>query len=119
MISVEKVKECLLSLTQLDTETLDEKEIVIENALGYIQSIVRDYTEADEPRVVMLAAARANYLIALLNSSENGVSSFKAGDVSFTKESGSYTESAKAFYESTLGENNDLIRQNGFIFEAV
>ena len=119
MITLEEVKDCLEAITQLEIAELERKEALIENAVCFVDGLIPEYEEKDKPRVIMLAAARANYYFSLLNSSENGISSFKAGDVAFTKAGESLVESAKAFYESTLSESTDLISSNGFVFETV
>ena len=119
MISYEEVKACLLSITQTDSETLESKRMLIENAVSYVEKLTKGYSQEDKERVILLAAARANYYITLLDSSENGITSFKAGDVSFTKGQGSAAESARAFYESTLGESADLVKSGDFVFRTV
>ena len=119
MISYEEVKACLLSITHTDSETLESKRTLIENAISFVEKLTRGYTGDDRDRVILLAAARANYYITLLDSDENGITSFKAGDVSFTKGKGSAAESAKAFYESTLAESADLVKSTDFVFKAV
>ncbi len=119
MISYEEVKGCLLSITQTDSETLESKRALVENAIGYVEKLTKGYSEEDKERVVLLAAARANYYITLLDSNENGITSFKAGDVAFTKGKGSAAESAKAFYESTLAESADLVKSEDFVFKTV
>ncbi len=119
MISYEEVKTCLLSITQADSEELESKRTLIENAICYVEKITKDYTEEDKSRVILLAAARANYYIALLDGNENGITSFKAGDVSFSKGKSSLSESAKTFYESTLAESADLVKSGDFVFRTV
>ena len=119
MITPNEVKECLEAITQLDSGEIERKHALIENAVCFVEGLIPEFEEKDRQRVVMLAAARANYYFALLNSSENGISSFKAGDVAFTKAGSGMVESARAFYESALSESTDLISRNGFIFRTV
>ena len=119
MIDIERVKSCLIAITGLDSAVVDEKEELVENAVSYVESITTESAGDDEPRLIMLAAARANYYFALLDSDGGGISSFKAGDVSFTKSDDSTVESARRFYESALGAVSDLVRQDGFVFRTV
>ena len=117
MISVEEVKNAIKGISQLTDGDLEGKTALIENAIGYTEKIAKGYSQEDKPRVIMLAAARSYYYLVLLNSNENGISSFRAGDVSFTKESSSLAQSAKEFYESTLSECSDLV-SDGVVFRT-
>ncbi len=118
-ISTQAVKEQLIALTERDESELEAKAAVIDSAVSFVEKLVKTESEDDMPRLIMLAAARANYSLALLNRDESGISSFTAGDVSFTKSASDMVDSARAFYESTLGESTDIIRENGFVFRTV
>lgn len=119
MIDIEDVKDALKALGDYDDEELTKKEAVIENAISYVENLISKTVQNANQRAVLLAAARANYLLALLNGNEAGVSSFAAGDVRFTKQGSSLVDTAKAFYESTLSDNADIIKDSGFDFRCV
>lgn len=119
MIDIENVKDTMKAIGDYDDSVLSEKEIVIENAISYIESLLSSSKDDVLQRAVMLAAARANYLFTLLNSNEAGISSFKAGDVSFTKQGNSLIDIARAFYENTLSDNADIIKDSCFDFRCV
>ena len=119
MIDINAVKNTIKALSDYEDSELNRKQTVIENAISFVEGLISNINQENMQRAVMLAAARANYLLALLNSNEAGISSFTAGDVKFTKQGSSLIDTAKAFYENTLSDNADIINDSSFDFRCV
>ncbi len=99
-----------------------------EELMGYI-TLINAEKEAVENRLaelgeqpcvqsVMLAAARANYKIALVNQSADKVTHFKAGDISIT-EGSEALENAKRLLDEVSSACPQLCGGEGFAFECV
>lgn len=117
MISFDEVRNILKSLGDLSDEELDTYSMVINNCVYTVSSHIKSETENDE-RISYLAAAKANYEIALARSGSDRVTTFKAGDVSIS-ESDSFIEYAKELFESAKHDCSDLISDEGFAFLGV
>ena len=114
MTDVESVKAVLRSISSLDDETIDAYTPLIENAVAYVNS---KSGREDDGRATMLAAARANYSISLVLGGD-GVTGFKAGDVSITQTSNA-SETAKQLLISAEESCSDIMSDSGFAFRTV
>ena len=114
-MDINSVKEALLEISDISTEELEGFSRIIEDAVSATE---RALGETDSPRAVMLAAARANYSIALSGRGDDGITSFKAGDVSVTKRANTL-ENAKALYLNILASCADISPDEQFAFMAV
>ncbi len=110
MVSAEEVKSCLKLFGDYSDEELEKYDVMIEEAA----ESVKDETE----KAAMLAAARLNYKLALINGSGDGVTSFKAGDVSITQNDNS-VEYAKSLFEQIAADCPELSDDSGFAFRTV
>lgn len=119
MIDVKEVEKSLIDVFGYSEETLKEREGLIENAVNFVEHAVKSYKKKDEQRLVFLTAARANFYLALIGEKEGGVTSFKAGDVSFTRGEGNDVELAKSFFDAAAQDCADLIKNNAFVFRSV
>ena len=114
MTDTERVKEVLLSISNLDSETVESYLPLIENAVAYVNSKSGVY---DDSRATMLAAARANYSISLAIGGD-GITGFRAGDVSITQKSNA-AENARQLLISAEEACSDIISDTGFAFRTV
>lgn len=94
-------------------------EPIIKSASAYIEKLLISYAERNTVPAVHLCAARAYYQILLLKQEEE-VTSFKAGDVSYTRAS-SALDNARKLYESALQQCSGMIKngETGFAFKVV
>ncbi len=113
MLCAERVKAAVSTLSGLDEGELDEYVFIIESAVNGVNKMMKS---AEPEKCALLAAARAAYEIALLRS--GGVTSFKAGDVSFTVNADA-VKNAKEIYENALADCSDVVNDGGFVFKTV
>ena len=114
MIDIDEVKEALEEISGLDSDTLDGFSVLIQNAVASADA----QFEEDSDLAVMYAAAKANYDISLALNSQDKITSFAAGDVKITEDN-QRLESAKALYESIIGDCTGTVSDNGFVFKTV
>lgn len=115
MIELAAVKEALAQISDISAEEIEGFTRIIENAVSAVEGVL-DSTDSD--RAVMLAAARANYDIALSGRGDDGITAFKAGDISVTKKA-NVLENARLFYMNTLASCADITADEGFVFMTV
>ena len=84
----------------------------------YINSLLKSSDDENNSCVIFLCAAKAYYRYMLTNQSD-GITSFKAGDVSYSLDTSSALENARAIYNFALEQCASLIKNNHFAFEAV
>ena len=118
MIDIEKVKSNVKSLGGFSTETIDEYNFIIENAINSIElSLIYDEYSLDS-RVVFLASAKAYYQIALAMNNTDGITSFSAGDLKIQKDS-DFILNVGAIYDSAKEDCKGLIADDNFAFLGV
>lgn len=117
-IEINNVKELVTQLSGLSDEELKGFNALIENIFQSFISSIED-KDGDSSKAELLAAAKINYEIALTNSESDGVTSFKAGDVSITKRGRASAESAKALYLCVLKDCGEFAEDSNFDFRCV
>lgn len=91
-----------------------------EAASAEISAITKPDADPNDIRLVSAAAAIANYRLNARNVySENGISSFKAGDVSISVAGKDSLESAKADRDEAIQRALPLLTDTGFFFGQV
>ena len=95
MTDLVKVKKDFITLSSLSEEEAGKYESLIYMETEYINSLLKNDGDENKNTVVFLCAARAYYQYVLTNQSE-GITSFKAGDVSYSIDTSSNLENAKA-----------------------
>ena len=115
MISTQKVKECLSSISSLSADEIEQHESLVDNAVAVAE---KEFKSEETDSSVLFAAAKANYDIALALSMLDSVTSFKAGDISIT-EKGERLNSARALFENVLSDCSDTVSDAGFVFKTV
>lgn len=116
MINTERVKAVLSTLSSKDADELEQFLPIIKNAISVVSNLVLDDAHGDE-QAEYLAAAKANYDICLIADCD-GVTSFSAGNVSFSKTAQS-TISAKQFLDEAMKNASSIINDNSFAFLGV
>ncbi len=117
MTDYNAVKNELYVLTGYESGQLDKYDNIIESICDSVFSQIKTSELEEDRRVIYLAAAKCNYQILLLNQSES-LTSFKAGDISYTMSSAS-VEGARELYNQAVKDCADLLRNESFAFEAV
>lgn len=101
---------------------LSDEELLplCEAACSELSAITKPDAEPNDIRLVSAAAAIANYRLNAKNIySENGISSFKAGDVAISVSGAETIASAKADRDEALQRALPLLIDNGFFFGQV
>ena len=96
----------------------DKNDNVNEKELEKLNETLNKTGSTDYSGAALLAAARANYKIALIRRSGNSVTSFSAGDIKIS-ENNSELENAKALLDEVSSECAALADVNGFAFRTV
>lgn len=112
------VKEQLKNLLHCDDSQAEEYEIYISNAVSCVMPLLKNQEDENDGRVVFLCAAKAYYQINLAEFSTDGVTSFKAGDVSFEKDMSALTN-AKELYKTALDDCTAVLDTDAFAFRTV
>lgn len=118
LIDINGVVKVFKVLSGLDTT--DEKFAVFcRSAAATISRIIKPDCDlpAEMPRICYAAAALAYYRYTLCEEI-NGVSGFKAGDVSVECENGG-SAAAKILYEQAFSDIGDLLIEKKFTFRRV
>lgn len=117
MINAQLVEQSLKLMGNFNDGFEKKYAPLIISAIECTQQLLRTENFENDPRVIQLAAAKAYYMIACTENSDE-FSSFSAGDVSFTKAKKS-TDCAKNLYYSALYDCRDIIADSGFAFMGV
>ena len=114
MVDIDKVKEQLAAIAGAAIAEDERFAPLLIRAASLYETSGDD--EADS-RLALLAAAKVNYWIALAESENSQVTSFKAGDVSIT-ESTDAASSALSLLQ-TLENDSGISGSTGFVFRTV
>lgn len=117
MTDYNAVKNELYVLTEYESGQLDKYDGIIESVCDSVSSQLKSSELEADKRIIHLAAAKCYYQILLLNQSES-LTSFKAGDISYTMSSAS-VEGARELYDQAVKDCADLLKTDSFAFEAV
>lgn len=111
------VKNELVNIMHCDENLLEEYELYINNSVLSTATLLRDVQYENDSRVVRLCAVKAYYQI-ILSDCDDSITSFKAGDVSYTKALSS-AESAEKMLSFAMKDCSELIKNSSFSFRAV
>lgn len=117
MISIERVKGLVKSLSGYDDSELEEFSEIISTSVQCAQQQINDEGQHSNPLVEMLAAAMANYQLAIINMGD-GVTAFTAGDVSINQSADSI-KNARLLLDDAKENVAELIADSGFAFLGV
>lgn len=118
MTDLSLVKNELYKVLNCDEAQILEYEGYINNAVICVNSLLKNSENENDIRIVNLCAMKAYYQIALTNCDDDGITSFKAGDISYTKDMSSVTK-ARELLNLAISDCGDLISRRGFAFKAV
>ncbi len=111
------VENELMKALNCDDEQINEYESYINNAIACVASQLKNPQAENDARIVNLCAMRAYYQIILISDNDDLIS-FKAGDVSYTRDTSSVSR-ARTLLDLALKSCSDLVQNNGFAFKAV
>ncbi len=121
-----EVKDYLSHLTCWKENEEDEILSLCKISLNEINSMLKADADRADARIASAAAANAYYKLSFKRSSSSvseGITSFKAGDVSITQGNQSKSEKildkAEKLYHEALQSIIPLCQDNGFAFENV
>ncbi len=117
MTNYSLVKDELMKALNCGEEEISEYESYINNAIACVASQLKNPEDKNDVRIVNLCAMRAYYQIVLISDNDD-ITSFKAGDVSYTKDTSSVSR-AKALLNMALKNCGDLLQSAAFAFKAV
>lgn len=113
------VLEQLMVISGCTQEELTGFESYINSSIEYVHSLLTDKEKADDLRVIHLCAAAAAVKIAVIKEADSDdISSFSAGDVSYTKDTSS-VDKFKVLYDIARNECRVLLCDDAFSFKAV
>lgn len=112
------VKSELIHIMHCDEQQLEKYETCINNALICTEALLKDAEYENDLRIVRLCAVKAYYQIVLSDNEDDGITSFKAGDVSYTRDSAPAARAEKML-ELAVRDCSALIKCSSFSFRAV
>lgn len=114
--SVENHLAVISGMTAQETEKYAD---CIQGSIEYVCARLVCEEDCSDSRVINLCAVNAWLKIALIRETDSdGISSFSAGDVSFTRDASSL-ERLRLLGKLALDECSGLIADSGFSFKAV
>ena len=119
MINPEKVLRRLKIMTEIDLETEERALALCSEAASQLENRLRSPLSGDDPRVIAAAAAIA-YAAKVRSdaSSSDGISSFKAGDVTVEMSSGK-DELSQVILKDALAAAAPCLTDSEFLFREV
>ena len=119
MVNELDVFDALKHLTDVSDNNYQQTLDLCRQCFESLKKELKNDAEPSDPRVINAAAANAFYMLCLKekNASGDGVTSFKAGDVSITQESADIDgkiKVAEAFCERTGRRLIPLLEDSGF-----
>ncbi len=109
----------LKAISGFDDDTLNRYESCIKNAAICVNAMLGDKADENDSRVIYLCAVKAYYTILLLQNQNDGITSFKAGDVSYTCSEAVSISAVKTLLETAMNDCSTLIKKDTFVFKAV
>lgn len=119
-----EVKEYLGHLTEIEESEQEKMLELCRASLREIEAMLKPDADRNDVRIASAAASLAFYKITIKNSfsSSEDITSFKAGDVSITQDTGGSSkqlERAEKLYSEALKSIIPLCTDNGFAFENI
>ncbi len=112
------IKNELMLIMDIDEDEVQKYSRYIENAAKSVNSLLTDGDYEQDSRVVHLCAVTVYYRLVLMQKTDDSITSFKAGDVSYTKD-GSLSGQARELLSLALQDCRGLVKDCGFAFEVV
>ena len=116
-MNIERVKDYVAAMGDFEAQDVEKFDFIITASASAVENMLTDKDKINDERVLQLAAAKAYYKICCLNSAQNDLVQFSAGDVSYKeKENGT---AAGEILQSALNDCGGLILNDGFAFLGV
>nr|DAU22416.1 MAG TPA: hypothetical protein [Caudoviricetes sp.] len=115
----EKIKEYLMAMGNFSAEDMEKYKFILDASVTSVLDMLNDSADVTDDRIMQLMASRAYLKICCIDSAESGVTSFKAGDVSYTEKAGTALDGAKEIYRIALDDCSQFINDAGFAFLGV
>ena len=106
----------LKTLLAISSDDVEQYDSLVEYAVESVRPLIKNDVDENDVRIIHLCAVKAYYQIALTQC--DGMSSFSAGEVSFSMDT-SYPDRAKALLDEAYKGCGNLIGSNDFAFEVV
>ncbi len=116
-MTIEKVLDLLAVIGEYTDDEVTKYTPIATKNIDLLQPNSQNLTEADETRLAYFVAAKTNLEIALINSQNENLKSFSAGDVKITH--GDNVRVAREIYSSALDDVHGIIDDNDFCFRSV
>ncbi|MCD7797423.1 MAG: hypothetical protein LUG95_07495 [Clostridiales bacterium] len=117
MTDYSSVKSELLLLLDCKEDEIEKYNSIICGICDLVFAVLNDEKYETDSRIIHFAAAKCYYQLLLFNQSDE-VTSFKAGDVSYSASS-SAIDKARALYEQVMSNCCEMIKDSSFDFRAV
>lgn len=102
-------------MTELDDDAAREALPHCQAAMEQVLAMLRPLCDRKDPRLAQAAAAIALCMLLMQNEKgEDGVASFKAGDISVTKTQKDRLANAERLKKAALEDIRELLRDTGF-----
>ena len=120
MITQWSVLALLRQLLPLSEEEAADALPLCLTALEQVRARLRDGISMEDGRIARAAAGIAFYTLAVRRVSvDDGVTSFKAGDVSIGRSSAQALAFARSVRDEALADASPVLRDEGFVFRQV
>lgn len=118
MTDLSLINEQFIILTGYSRQEAESYSPLLEQQAEYICARLKNQEYENNSQVVFLCAVRAYYIL-LLSDANGCVASFKAGDVSFSRDGDSEKENVRLLYEFALNQCGEYLSSDSFAFFAV
>lgn len=114
----EKIKEYLAAMGNYSEEDMEKYKFILDASVTSVLDMLNDDADVNDARIMQLMAARAYYKICCLDSASS-VTSFAAGDISFSERAGAALNGAEEIYKTALNDCRQFVNDTGFAFLGV
>ncbi len=118
MTDLSLIKKDFIILSSYSEEEAKQFEPFMEAEAEYVSSLLKNKEDENKACVVFLCAARAYYQCFLTNQSD-GISSFKAGDISYSLDTSEALNNARAICDFALAKCSAFLKDENFAFEVI
>lgn len=112
------VKEEVIKISSLSENQIDKYDNFILSCVSCIEPLLKDKENENDARIVHFCAVKVYYQIMLTEQNNDGITSFQAGDVSYTVDA-SAADKAKVLLDIARDDCKDLLQNSSFAFKAV
>ncbi len=118
-LNIERVKDYVAAMGDFEAQDVEKFDFIITASASAVENMLTDKDKINDERVLQLAAAKAYYKICCLNSAQNDLVQFSAGDVSYKEKENGTVAAAGEILQSALNDCGGLILNDGFAFLGV